>query len=414
MLGFIFELLPAILREVSLMERSGNKAVREAAQTVDETQPGLDEANRAKEIIALMAERGVHNRLVNRVLAAIRRFLRSIGIDLEFSDADLAGLIRDAERYLESGETAPTTDAGLQPLFSRTSETKDKYNSRIDELFNGGEPNRIGIRVLDSSDVLEMLGFGDKPVHLAESKIDDGRYNHKLTAEHWKKIPEWLESPVAVFDSETVPGRLVFIAPEKIGNDPVVIVVEPNTELGGTEVNLLVNAYDKTGGRMPVRRWVENGLQRYIDIKRSPAFGVPSGLQLPRVEHQQRGSKNRIYAETDLVKFRKTREESKVGALFSRQPKPHQIQGTNKDGKILAVAVPENDGAWTVYRGEPAKTLFESTNYARRRFPSQAAAEQAMAEMGLQLNYRRPRSVANRRRPCSRGSMFRMRASGTT
>lgn len=109
--------LPAILREVGLMENAGNKAVREAAQQVDEMQPGLDENNRAKEIIAVMAERGVQNSVVKRVLAAIRKFLRSIGIDLEFSDADLAGLIRAAELYLEGGESA--TAAGVAaPAYS--------------------------------------------------------------------------------------------------------------------------------------------------------------------------------------------------------------------------------------------------------------------------------------------------------
>ena len=108
--------LKFILEGVKYLEKT-DKRVREIAQHVDETQPGLDEKTRSKEIIAVMAERGVHNNLMRRVMAAIRRFLRSIGIDMEFSYDDLAGMLRSAERYLESG--GERTDIGdLQPLFS--------------------------------------------------------------------------------------------------------------------------------------------------------------------------------------------------------------------------------------------------------------------------------------------------------
>ena len=64
-----------------------------------------------------MAERGVQNSLVKRALAAVRRFLRSIGITLEFSDADLAGMLRTAERYLETGNEFARSD-DMQPEYS--------------------------------------------------------------------------------------------------------------------------------------------------------------------------------------------------------------------------------------------------------------------------------------------------------
>ncbi|SEL25164.1 hypothetical protein SAMN05216387_10786 [Nitrosovibrio tenuis] len=31
------------------------------------------------------------------------------------------------------------------------------------------------------------LGYGGKPVRLKESKVTAGRFNHGLTAEHWKE-----------------------------------------------------------------------------------------------------------------------------------------------------------------------------------------------------------------------------------
>lgn len=197
-------------------------------------------------------------------------------------------------------------------LFSRRAGTKAAYEARIDALFNGERANTIGVRVLDSSDVLELMGYGTEAVNLAEGKVIDGRYTHGLTAEHWKKIPEWLENPVAVFDSDMVEGRLVFIAPDTMSGKPIVMIVAPKADAGGVDVHLLVNAYDKTGGRMPVQRWVNGGLLRYLDEKQSPAFAVSSGLQLPSKAPQKQGTGNRVLTNADLVKLRQR------PAMFSR------------------------------------------------------------------------------------------------
>ncbi|MDQ3256069.1 MAG: hypothetical protein M3R15_19590 [Acidobacteriota bacterium] len=54
---------PQLLRELLANVRSLaliNKAVRELGRIVDEWQPGLSKDNRAREIIALMAERGLY------------------------------------------------------------------------------------------------------------------------------------------------------------------------------------------------------------------------------------------------------------------------------------------------------------------------------------------------------------------
>lgn len=47
---------------------------------------------------------------------------------------------------------------------------------------------------------------------------------------------------------------------------------------------------------------VDDGLLRYLDQKRSPAFGTTTGLRLPRVVHQLRGSGAKIHTEVDVVK----------------------------------------------------------------------------------------------------------------
>ena len=89
-----------------------------------------------------------------------------------------------------------------EPMFSRKVDAQQSYENRIDELFSGAQPQRGGIRVLDRADILDLIGYGSKPMDLLESKVIKSQDDHpNMKADHWKKIPEWLDNPAAVFDS---------------------------------------------------------------------------------------------------------------------------------------------------------------------------------------------------------------------
>ena len=53
-------------------------------------------------------------------------------------------------------------------------------------LFAGEKPPLDGVRVLDSSDMLGLLGMGNGPVHLAEGKVNASKPPN-MTAQEWKK-----------------------------------------------------------------------------------------------------------------------------------------------------------------------------------------------------------------------------------
>ncbi len=201
-------------------------------------------------------------------------------------------------------ETGTSVTKEGETRLSRSPSTIAAYESRIDALWNGAASKFHGVRVLDRSDLLDLLGFGNQPVFLQESKIVKGKVEHNLTEEHWKKVPQWLEDPAMVLDSDTVPGRLVFLAPEQLNGAPIVMVVEPSADKDGKQANLLVNVYDKDSGRMPLRRWIDEGLLRYYDKRTSPAILARSGLQLSSLA-QARGRGWKIFNDADLVKYRK-------------------------------------------------------------------------------------------------------------
>ena len=208
--------------------------------------------------------------------------------------------------------------------FSRKQATQAAYDKRIDALFAGARPALQGVRVLDRSDVLGLLGMSDGPVHLVESKVEQGRFHHGLTASDWKKVPEWLDRPAAVFDSETTPGRLVFIAPERVRGTPVRMVIDPREQDKG--VNLLINAYDAE--RNPFARWEREGLLRYFDRQQAQKAAPATGSFQPRLTGLpgERG-RGKILTEKHLAGWRKLHagqaQPGDEAARFSRRaPEP--------------------------------------------------------------------------------------------
>lgn len=199
-------------------------------------------------------------------------------------------------------------------LLSRSPSTKAAYEKRIDELFAGGKPKFKGVKMLDRADMLDLLGLGSGPLHIVEGKVMSGQDKHKLRAEHWKKIPEWLDNPAMVFDSETVPGRLVFIAPETLDGVPIRMVVEPSGD--GAAVHLLVNSYDAEG-RSPMARWMREGLLRYIDQKTTPGLSERSKLRLPGLT-EIRG-RTRILTEKQLAGYRRANPESVLSRASNKK-----------------------------------------------------------------------------------------------
>lgn len=213
-------------------------------------------------------------------------------------------------------------------LLSRSPATQAAYEKRIDALFAGGKPNPKGVKMLDRADMLDLLGFGRGPLFIVEGKVKGGQDKHKLRAEHWKKIPEWLDNPAMVFDSETVPGRLVFIAPETLDGVPIRMVVEPSGD--GTQVHLLVNSYDAEG-RSPMARWMREGLLRYIDQKATPGLSDRSGLRLPGLS-EIRG-RNKILTEKQLAGYRRANPDTALSRAPNAQP---AATATERAEKILA------------------------------------------------------------------------------
>ncbi len=317
----IHQLADAIARDRGLDQSSRAVAVEEALaelNAADET-GNYDQIQRRYGVtVPDSMKKGIRGHIARFVEAVKNVLSKVLGREVT-NDAEVWAILRQArEGYDAQGEAVGATDM----LASQTPETRAAYEARIDELVSGAERNRRGVKVLDRADILDLLGHSNKPLHLVESAVEkldsDGKMKHQgMTAEQWKRVPDWIENPVAAFRSDTVDGRLTLIAPELVDGKPVLIVLQPNGSMGGLNAHVLVNAYEKDNpGKVPTKRWVDEQKLLYLDQKKSPEVGERSGLRLPGDVRQLRGYKQRVLTENDLFKYR----QSADGQMYSLAP----------------------------------------------------------------------------------------------
>lgn len=255
-------------------------------------------------------------------------------------------------KVYEVSETMVRENPQGRMLFSRSASTKAAYEARVDALFAGEPAGRVGVKVLDHSDVLGLLGFTKLPLILRESKVVKGQSSHPaMTAAQWKKVPQWIENPAAVFDSDTVPGALVFVAPELVNGSVALVTVEPDSTVSATLMaHEVTNAYDKDNGSPPLARWLRDGLARYVDQKEFPAVASRAGLQLSGKAFANKPGTPRILTEKNLTGWRR---ENNPQHSFAGQ------QAATADKLALATAQ-ERLGA-----GEDAETVRQDTGWSR-------------------------------------------------
>ena len=110
------ERMEKVLREV---ERSIPGRVRQKALDYGLNPKNADHMlDAAEEVLAELAETKPEMGIVRRAIAAIREFLRELGIDIKLSDDDvLAQFILPARRFVEEGRGAAVSE--MAPAFAR-------------------------------------------------------------------------------------------------------------------------------------------------------------------------------------------------------------------------------------------------------------------------------------------------------
>lgn len=120
------ELWAQVGQAVEKMRASGRHA--ELFAEIDRRYRGANRDIAVREALAVMAEKGTSSNVLDRVVAAVRRFLRQLGFQVEFSEAELRQHLAAAARYVRGGsrprQAAAAGNAEL--AFSRTDIDPDR------------------------------------------------------------------------------------------------------------------------------------------------------------------------------------------------------------------------------------------------------------------------------------------------
>jgi hypothetical protein len=119
------KLFGQLVKQVNLLDKSGNKYIRKLAEAVDSTQPGLNATQRAREIIAQIAERGDQDKdmtpvvrgLWEKIRDAIKAFTKLV-FNVDMTDQDVRDIVSMANRYAQ-GEDVMSVFVSGQPAFQR-------------------------------------------------------------------------------------------------------------------------------------------------------------------------------------------------------------------------------------------------------------------------------------------------------
>lgn len=278
-------------------------------------------------------------------------------------------------------------DVSITAKFSRTEATKAASEKRVKDLFEGATPERVhGVKILDKSDILDMLGLGDKNVLIAETHgLVRGRSAHAGFSESdWNKVPDYIDNPIAVFKQADKTYR--FIGPELINGDPVVIAVMPNEVSReedsqyeeGKKIHILKTAFAKdrvvngVKDRLPIHKWILDGDLVYVDTTKAAKFNKDTGFQLPTVyreipkiaekvvERNKALAKAKkpllevvdIKSDRDFAKYKA--EEKKSLAAGTRADTIHSAGHTEQQNSNSTI--PENGGEVKFSRTEAAYT----------------------------------------------------------
>ena len=153
--------------------------LRSVFDEVDRRYPGADGETRASEALAVMAEHGVHNSLMDRALAAVRRFLRKIGLNVKFNDAEIRQMLVAAKRRVEGGQPSGASAQGPGVQFSKPETgVDDKVATIVKQMAR----NRVAAGESDPRALIDWLhgevgglaGLSRQQVHSIVAGVQSG------------------------------------------------------------------------------------------------------------------------------------------------------------------------------------------------------------------------------------------------
>jgi len=276
-------------------------------------------------------------------------YLHSLGIrGVKYLDGTSRGKGEGSYNYVIFSED----DVEITEQYSVKSDREAKADQDFADEIRGWESlkRNEAVTLNYTPTVLQMLGAEDLPMEIDKDAIrkilysseKPGGKHGQITIEQLADLPTFLKDPIMVFASKGHNDSLVVMT-EMLDSDgdTVIAAIHLSKEKKRHIVNDIASVYgkDKAG---TLTSWINDGLLRYMNKKKSHAWSVTSGLYLPTVRGSIPGFRNKILFEHDLVKWRNQEQlsikhdgiggvtEDDIRALFPGQ-------GVEKVGSLYVV-----------------------------------------------------------------------------
>ncbi|KVE31075.1 LPD38 domain-containing protein [Burkholderia sp. TSV86] len=219
--------------KVATAERLGNRVFREIGAEVDRTQPGLSADRRAREMIAMMAERNMHNSIVRRVIDGVRKFLNRLGVLRgDTADAEIAGMLRDAQAYMREQGRPSIAERPASAFSRRGAEgdaTADGLSRFIDQAMSDNRLTSTHPFAAVSPEVATAAAEHGLDLGSMKHAIDASAIRH-IWKQHSNEAKETARGnlPITRDDLEHIPDvvsspdKIVLGEKNKIGRDLVI------------------------------------------------------------------------------------------------------------------------------------------------------------------------------------------------
>ena len=273
--------------------------------------------------------------------ARAREVLENAGLRLfSYSDGESRSrAIEEAARVLDE-------ERGGDILFSTTPEQQQTLRVARNRILNIARAIQDGHKFMSGTaidfgitpPVYQALGAEAIPLKilnprklfsLLRPKSEQGQRGdntHELTPELLAQVPQALQEPVLVFDSEKSNALVAVTELTDDGGNPVIVPIYLAQTNAANRVNKIASVYGKDDAAAVFADWQKKGRLRYVDT-RKPSLLRPDGVQFSQGS-QQGLAGHTVLTETDVVKLQQqlaqTEAETKTGQA---------LLGTGQDGE---------------------------------------------------------------------------------
>ncbi|HDR1216627.1 TPA: hypothetical protein QB252_001767 [Pasteurella multocida] len=240
----------------------------------------------------------------------------------KFSHDDLINLLSDINK--SAGGDVLSNNKFNNAKFSLNEEPSSSFAKAVDRIENAGPSNpKRYINMGTTPPVLKMLGLGEVKIAMRESVIKKALFEHSVTGDDLKRLPEQINNPVAIMRSN----------PSSMNPNGLVVLTELSEVVNGKDKPLIVALQLKrVGDKLEVinitsvygRDWntqIGNDLSRtiYWNKTKGYQFARSGGLQLPNMlTSVDNLSAFNIKTETDLSQYQNKQMKFSKTTPFSQ------------------------------------------------------------------------------------------------